>query len=366
VLAGVLVLAVGASIGVWAYGRSLNGDLRRTDAFNGLSLNGRPPVRVAGAMNVLLLGSDSRNPDNGTDSRSDTMMLMHLDADHQHAYVISIPRDSWVHVPDAPDGSHGSAMAKINSAYAWGGVPLAVETVEQFTDVRIDHVVLIDFSGFQQIVDAVGGIDLTVDQTVTSIFPPYRVFKQGKRHFTGAEALDYVRQRYQYADGDFARERHQQQFLAALLDKAASAGTLSDPGRLNTFLRSVTRAMTVDQSFDLLSVAVALHNLRSGDVTFLTSPTAGGGTEGDESVVYPDLLRAASLYRAVQQDTVSHWVHGGVADPGPTSNDGTGGDNGTGDGTGSGDGTGTGDGTGIGGGTGTSGTGAGDGTGTGN
>jgi LCP family protein required for cell wall assembly len=317
VLAGLLVVATGAATGVWAYGRALNSDLKRTDAFNGLSLDGRPPVRVAGAMNVLLLGSDSRNPDNTADSRSDTMMLMHLDADHTHAYVISIPRDSWVHVPEAPDGQHGAVMAKINSAYAWGGVPLAVQTVEQFTQVRVDHVVLIDFAGFQQIVDAVGGVDMTVDQTVTSVFPPYRVFAQGRRHFDGTQALDYVRQRYQYADGDFARERHQQQLMNAVLDKAASAGMLSDPSKLNTFLHSVTHAMTVDRNFDLLSVAVALHNLRSSDVTFLTSPTVGGGTEDDEDVVYPDDSKATALYQAVQNDRVARYLNG-QADPSPT------------------------------------------------
>jgi LCP family protein required for cell wall assembly len=272
-------------------------------------------------MNVLLLGSDSRDPDNTVDSRTDTMMLLHLDADHQHAYVISIPRDSWVHVPQTPDGQRGGGMAKINSAYAWGGVPLAVETVEQFTDVRVDHVVLTDFSGFQQIVDALGGIDMNVDETITSVHAPYRVFKQGQRHFTGEEALDYVRQRYQYSDGDFARERHQQEFLKALMDKAANAGMLSNPGQLNTFLRSVTHAMTVDKTFDLLSFAVALHNLRSNDVTFLTSPTAGGGTEDEEAVVYPDVVKATALYRAVQRDTVAHWVSANPATANPTTAD---------------------------------------------
>ncbi|GAA5183283.1 hypothetical protein GCM10023322_22200 [Rugosimonospora acidiphila] len=323
-MAGLLVVAGGGAAGVWAYGRSLNSDLKRTDAFNGLSLDGRPPVKVAGAMNVLLLGSDSRDPDNTIDSRSDTMMVMHVDADHQHAYVISIPRDSWVNVPESPDGEHGGGMAKINSAYAWGGVPLAVQTVEQFTDVRMDHVVLIDFAGFQQIVDAVGGVDMPIDQTITSIFPPYRVFKQGREHLNGAQALDYVRQRYQFDDGDFARERHQQQLIQAVMDKAASAGMLSDPSKLNAFLRSTTHSMTVDRNFDLLSVAVALRNLRSTDLTFLTSPTAGGGTEDEEEVVYPDDAKAAELYQAVQNDRVGRWLSDQdgttTPDPSPTPN----------------------------------------------
>jgi LCP family protein required for cell wall assembly len=257
---------------------------------------------------VLVLGSDSRDPGATAGTRSDTMMLLHLDADHRHAYLISIPRDTWVYVPASADGRNGNTMAKINAAYAWGGPPLAVKTVEAFTGVRVDHVVLIDFAGFQQVVDALGGVDLTVDETITSIFPPQRTFIRGQRHFTGAEALDYVRQRYQFADGDFTRQQHQQEFLKALLNKATTMGTLSDVGKLDTFLRSAARAVTVDQSFDLVDVAMRLRNLRSSDVTPLTSPSAGTGWEGDQSVVRPDPAKAKALYRAVADDTVAQWL----------------------------------------------------------
>jgi LCP family protein required for cell wall assembly len=259
-------------------------------------------------MNVLVLGSDSRDPSATAGTRSDTMMLLHLDADHRHAYLISIPRDTWLYVPASADGRNGDTMAKINAAYSWGGAPLAVQTVEAFTGVRVDHVLVIDFAGFQQVVDALGGVDLTVDQTITSIFPPHRTFIQGQRHFTGAEALDYVRQRYQFADGDFTRQQHQQEFLKALLNKATTMGTLSDVGKLDTFLRSAARAVTVDQSFDLVDVAMRLRNLRSSDVTPLTSPSAGTGWEGDQSVVRPDPAKAKALYRAVADDTVAQWL----------------------------------------------------------
>ena len=310
-LAGLLVLSVGGAVAVYAYGRSLNAGLKRTDAFAGLAPNQRPSPAVAGAMNLLVLGSDTRDPGaSGDPGRSDTMMLMHLDADHRHAYVISIPRDTWVHVPEAPNGD-GDTMAKINSAYAWGGTPLAVQTVEEFTGVRIDHVVLVDFAGFQKVVDALGGVNLTIDQTIASIFPPHREFKQGRRHLDGAQALDYVRQRYQFDDGDLTREKHQQQLLAALLEKAADAGTLSDLGRLDALLRSLTQTVTVDQGFDLVSVALQLRDLRGADVTYLTSPIAGTDWEGDEAVVLPDTERAAQLYRAVRLDTVSAFLNGG-------------------------------------------------------
>jgi LCP family protein required for cell wall assembly len=307
VLAGAVLLAGGAATAVWAYSRSLNGNVKRMDVFSKIPGRSRPGAAAPGALNVLLLGSDSRDPGSTADSRSDTIMLLHLDADHQHAYIISIPRDTWVDVP-----GHGDA--KINAAYAWGGMPLAVETVEEFTGVRVDHTVLIDFSGFQQVVDALGGIDMYVDQTITSIFPPYRVFTQGTRHFTGAEALDYVRQRYQFTDGDFTREKHQQEFLKALLDKAADGGMLTNPGRLNSFLQAVTKAVAVDKDFDLVGVAVQLRSLRSNDLTFLTSPSTGTAWEGDESVVEPDTAAARSLYAAVAADRVGAYQ----ASPSPT------------------------------------------------
>jgi LCP family protein required for cell wall assembly len=331
--AALALVAMSGVAAAWMYGRSVNAGLTRTNAFSGV-LNGlssgspsgspstgpRPIVTVTNAMNILVLGSDSRNPDTTAGTRSDTMMLLHLDADHRHAYVISIPRDTWVYVPASPDGRNGNTMAKINAAYTWGGTPLAVQTVEAFTGVRVDHVVLIDFAGFQQVVDALGGVDMTVDQTITSIFAPHRTFAQGQRHFTGAEALDYVRQRYQFADGDFTRERHQQQFLKALLDKATTMGTLSDVGKLNGFLRAVTKSITVDENFDLVDVAMQVRHLRSADITSLSSPSAGTGWEGDQSVVRADPVRAQALYGAVRTDTVAQWLTTTSGSPSPSVN----------------------------------------------
>jgi LCP family protein required for cell wall assembly len=318
-LAALLLVAAGGAVAVYAYGRSLNASLKRTDAFVGLSESARPAPTVAGAMNVLVLGSDTRDPgvtDPADPARSDTMMLLHVDADHRHAYVISIPRDTWVHVPAAPDGN-GDTMAKINAAYAWGGAPLAVRTVEEFTGVRVDHLVLVDFAGFQKVIDAMGGVDLTIDETITSIFPPYRLFSAGRQHLNGNEALDYVRQRYQFDDGDLTREKHQQQLLAALLNRAADAGTLSDLGRLDGLLHAVTGCLTVDKGFDLVDVAVALRGLRGPDVTYLTSPVAGTDWEGDEAVVVPDIEQATALYRAVRLDAVGPFLNGGSGPPDP-------------------------------------------------
>ena len=166
-------------------------------------------------------------------ARTDTIILMHIPSTQDHAYLVSIPRDLWVPVPQkATDAQCGTRRAKINAAYAWGELPLLVKTVECFTSVRIDHVVQIDFGGFKQVVDALGGVDMPIERDITSIHEPFRKFTKGTMHLNGAEALDYVRQRKQFPDGDFARMRHQQQLLKVMLDKAASGRDPDQPDQV--------------------------------------------------------------------------------------------------------------------------------------
>jgi LCP family protein required for cell wall assembly len=310
VLALLLVAGVAAG-GGFLYYRNLDSGLQRTDAFS--KVGGQRPVNaVAGAENILLLGSDSRDPENKAKPgqwRTDTMILMHVDAGHQKAYLISIPRDLYVHIPKSPTNPNfGNTNSKINAAFAWGGVPLAVQTLEDYTGAHIDHVVLVDFGGFQQVTDALGGVDLNVEQDIKSIHAPFRHFSKGVNHLNGAEALDYVRQRYQFADGDFARMRHQQQFMKALLDKATSTGTMTNPFKLDAFLTSVTKAMTVDNDFSLAGTALQFRNMSSKDMTFLTSPNVGSETRNGESVVVSDKAKALSLYDAVANDKMAGWV----------------------------------------------------------
>lgn len=305
-----VVLLVGAGAGcLLVYANRLDDNMTRTEAFS--SLVERPEKVAPGALNILLLGSDSRDPDGVSGDgpyRADTIMLLHIPSSHDEAYLISIPRDLWVPIPETPDGSAGGHNAKINAATAFGGVPLMVQTVESYTGVRIDHVVLVDFGGFVEVTDALGGVEMEIDQTITSIHPPYRTFEEGRHLLSGEEALDYVRQRYQFADGDFTRMRHQQQFLRALLDKAASTGTLTDPTKLNAFLQTVTRTLTVDENFSLVGVAWEFRHLRSENLHFLTSPHNGTGQVGDQSVVFSDDEGAAELYGAIREDRMAEWA----------------------------------------------------------
>jgi LCP family protein required for cell wall assembly len=315
-IALVLTVALGlvgllCGFGLFLYSRSLDSRVGRTDPFSQIT-GGRPPVVAQGALNMLLLGSDSRDPDEKANagSRTDTIILMHIQADHKHAYLISIPRDSYLPIP-------GHGKDKINAAFAFGGLPLVIRTVEGFTNVHIDHLALIDFGGFQQVTDALGGVDMYVDQTIQSIHPPGRIFTQGNHHFNGAEALDYVRQRYQFADGDITREKHQQLFLKAVMDKAASSGTLTNPAKLNAFLQAITKAMVVDKGLSLPDMAWQFHGLRSSNLTFMTSPFSGFDTIDDQSVVVVDQDKAKALYSAVAHDQVATYLTQASATPSP-------------------------------------------------
>lgn len=314
-----LLLVGGLGVGGFAlYAKGLNDDLSRTDPFSAIT-GGRPPKTVAGSLNILLVGSDSRDPDAPVDKasqwRADTIIMMHIPASQDKAYLVSIPRDLYVVVPENAGAGCEGGRAKINAAFARGGLPLAVRTVECFTDVRMDHVIAIDFGGFKEVTDALGGVDLNIEKSITSIHPPYRKFKKGVMHLNGAEALDYIRQRKQFPEGDFARMRHQQEFLRALMDKAASSGTLTNPAKLNSFLKATTKAMTVDKDFSLVDMAIQFRSLRGENLQFLVNPHLGSQTIDGESVVVSDREKALAMYQAIAADKLGDWVKANASPP---------------------------------------------------
>jgi LCP family protein required for cell wall assembly len=307
VLVPVILVGIGL-MGAGLYLHNVESNVQRVDAFAQVPEASRPQKDSAAkdATNFLLLGSDTRDPENEGGSRSDTIIVLHLNGKQDAAQLISIPRDSYVHIPKSQDGKHGNTDSKINAAYAWGGVPLMVQTVEDYTNVRIDHVALIDFAGFKEVVDALGGITVDVETSFTSthsLSPTHtRHFDKGVQNMDGAEALDYARERYSFKDGDFARIRHQQQVIKAILDKASSSGTLSSPSRINSFLNATTDTVSVDKGLNMLSMATQLRHLRSNNLNFFTSPSKGTGRVGDQSVVLPDTAKAKALFEAVRKD----------------------------------------------------------------
>jgi LCP family protein required for cell wall assembly len=273
----------------------------------------KPPGPAGAAETFLLAGSDSLAAEPTTGSaahgrplepggqRSDAIMLVRVNAARTAAVVVSIPRDSWVDIP-------GHGMAKINAAYSYCGPTLLVRAVEKLTNVRVDHFATIDFAGFRSMVDAVGGIDVTVAERTT--FGDI-VFQPGANHLDGRHALAYVRQRHGLPQGDLSRVQRQQSALRALLNKAVSGGLLDSPVRLYHLLDAVTRSVGVDDTLsngDLRALAFGLRNLRARTVTFLTSPVAGLGREGKQSVVYLDARRGPKLWHALDNDRIRDYL----------------------------------------------------------
>lgn len=268
------------------------------NAFGSLVDSTRPPPDEA--LTFLLVGTDTaEDPATGSEAdgagRSDVLMIARVDPGRTGATVVSIPRDSWVDIP-------GRGPNKINAAYAIGGQSLLIQTVEQLTDLRIDHVGIVDFAGFQSIVDAVGGIDVGISAATS-----YEgvEFRQGVNHLDGAQALAYVRQRVGLTGGDLDRSQRQQNALRAVLTDAAAGGLLSDPIRAYGFLDALTRSVNVDDSLTnggLRALAFELVGLRPSAVTFIRAPVGGLGGEGTQSVVYLDDGRGAELWTALRQD----------------------------------------------------------------
>lgn len=303
----IVALVGGAGASGWLYLGSLNKHVEKVDAFDGVPEAHRPQRGAQGALNFLVVGEDAANP-GSTASRTDTIMLVHVVENRDRAQVISIPRDTWTLIPDSSRGDGRPTMAKLNAAYAWGGTPLLVRTVENFTGVRIDHVVVIDFAGFGKVIDALGGVDVAVDETFTSAVSPGRVYEPGIHRMNGTAALEYARERKQFVDGDFSRMRHQQAIVGAVLREAGRKELLTNPLRLDNFLRATAGAVQVDRELSVFDTLWGLRQIQADDITMLTSPSIGVGMVRKESVVFPDEEAAADLFQAVRNDTVDDWL----------------------------------------------------------
>ncbi len=197
-------------------------------------------------------------------------MLVQVADGGKHASVVSIPRDSWVPIP-------GRGMDKINAAYAFGGPTLLIQTVEALTEVRIDHFAAIDFEGFREITDALGGVTVNVSTQTESRGV---TFHPGPNRLDGDSALIYVRQRYDLPGSDFDRVQRQQNFLRAVLNEVRDRNLLSSPSGSDRIIRAFTGAITVDDGLsnrDMVGLVRQLARLSSRDVQFLTVPVAGTG-----------------------------------------------------------------------------------------
>ena len=270
------------------------------------------PEPPAVALNILLIGSDSRVNERAaaargttSDQRGDALVLIHLPADRKSVYGISIMRDLWVDIP-------GHGTAKVNAALELGGLPLMTRTVEALLGAHIDHTVMLDFQGFAAMTDALGGVDVNIKQSFTATADDKVHFPAGVNHLNGLQALAFVRERHAFADGDYQRVRNQQTFLKAMMAKLASEGGLADRGTVRKLIKTVLPHVTLDASFTLESLENLAFGLRStppGRGVFFTLPTAGTGTSRDgQSIVLKDPAATAALSAALRSGTLAGYV----------------------------------------------------------
>ena len=298
----------------------VSGSINRIDAF--ANVKNRPAAPTS-AVNFLLVGSDNRAGltkaqirelwvgGDAQGARSDTMLLVHISKKRDSAVIISFPRDSVVTIPEHISSSDSTKtvparLNKLNAAFSFGGAPLLISTLEGATGLRIDHYIEINFLGFKNIIDALGGIDVCVKKNIKDN-KSNLVLDAGLQTLDGVQALKYVRTRYFDGLGDIGRMTRQQEFMSAVLRKATSTGTLLNPIKLVNFFNAAIKTVTTDKELnknDLLTLGKQLKNLSADRVRTLTVPlsTANGRAEGLGSVVVWDDLLAPELFTRLLND----------------------------------------------------------------
>lgn len=296
---GLVLLALAAIVGF--YVKSANDAMNHMQRQPLLPQGTRPPAPTAedgkdAPVNILIMGTDSRGE--GDQGRSDVLIMAHISGDRKAVYLISFPRDMWVNVP-------GYGMAKINAAYAWGGMPLTVQTVEELTGARVSHTSIIDFEGFVQVVDAIGGINV-YNHAASDRFPA------GYIELDGESALAFSRERYNLPNGDLDRARRQREVVMAVTRHMLTPEVLADPGRFNNAVNTIAPHFTVNEEFtnaEMTKLALSMRVTGISGLRQLQAPITGFGTSDDgQSIDIVDAELMAELGNALQNDEMdAYW-----------------------------------------------------------
>ena len=303
----------------------------------------QPVSDIKGPLNILLVGIDPRN--DTTAPLSDSIIVVHIPKGLKQAYLYSIPRDLRVQIPPFSKTNFRGGTAKINAAMSYGssvgngkhdvaqGFDLLAKTVSKLTGIKkFDAGAIINFNGFKDIVDAMGGVTMTVDQNVKSehlqpdgkprprrpecadngcehpYVGPQKQYKKGKYHLEGWEALDYVRQRYGLPRSDYDRQRHQQQFIKAMASQALSKNVVTNPVKLDKVLKAAGDALIFDgNGHSVVDWGLALKSLRAEDMTLVKLPGRSIITNGDYQGEGLD-DSADEFFASVQSDTIASFL----------------------------------------------------------
>ncbi|GAB3962800.1 LCP family protein [Plantactinospora veratri] len=310
-----VVLSGGVLVGLEAVLARFEGAVTEEDLF-GDQAAGAPVAEkksdIKGPLNILLVGIDPRKPE--TPPLADSIMVLHVTETLDSAYLFSLPRDLLVDIPRFDKADFPGDRTKLNAAMSYGskvpgeklpsaaqGFELLSLTVSKVTGIkRFDAGAIINFGGFLKIVDAMGGVTMYIDQNVKSehrrpdgthrtlkpggggYLGPQAQYKKGTRHLEGWQALDYVRQRYPengVTDGDYGRQRHQQQFVRAMADQALSKDVVTNPLKLDKVIQAAGKSLIFSgRGHKLIDFGFALRNLRSDSIQMIKLPGGGVGT----------------------------------------------------------------------------------------
>ncbi|MFD4431715.1 LCP family protein [Nocardia sp. NPDC058497] len=318
------VLALVVTGGGWSYLRATNNILNQVSALDGATEDVLDGDMQLGDENYLIVGTDTRagvnadlgagTTDDAEGARADTVMLVHIPKNRSRVVVVSFPRDLDVTRPKCAgwdnekatytDQKFPSAMGdKLNAVYALGGPRCLVDVVRKMSGLSIGHFIGIDFAGFQAMVDQVDGVEVCSTKPIIDGVLGTILETSGKQRINGETALNYVRARHVIGEerSDYDRIHRQQQFLAALLRGALSSKILLDPGKLQGFVQAFGQHTFVDGvgTQDLLLLGRSLQKVNAGAVTFITAPTAGTTSYGNEIPRESDIR---AIFRAIIDD----------------------------------------------------------------
>ncbi|MEU4367000.1 LCP family protein [Micromonospora chersina] len=307
---------------------NLLGEAGKSDAEGGNSLDG--PI------DMLLLGVDARQRWAADDVRSDTIIILHIPASHDQAYLISIPRDTEAQIPAFEKSGYRGGTDKINAAFfhgaqnggGWeGGAQLMAKTIKSMTGISFDGAAIINFGGFKNVIDALGTVRICVSHEVKShhmsmvdgkpmwnadakktgkSYTPV-LHKKGCKEMEGWEALDYARQRYGLPNSDYDRQQNQQQLIKAMAKKATDKGMLTNPIKLNALIKAAGKAFILDTGgVPIADFIFTLKGVSGNDLVTLrtnggTYSTAGNGREKFNETTM-------EMFQAVKKDKLADFV----------------------------------------------------------
>ena len=266
------------------------------------------PTNVEGVMNLLIIGSDVRSGENADygeaeGERPDTMLIASINVDNGAATLVNLPRDLMVDLPDceASEGYEGMGahQGMVNSAMTFGGVGCQWKTVEQVTGVHLDHFLMMDFTGFKDMVDALGGVEMCIPESIDDPKAHLRL-DAGLQTLDGEDSLGFVRSRYAQGDGsDLSRIDRQQEFMGAMLREVLSSEVMTNPVTITNFLGAVTDSISTDDDLTvetMTDMAISMREVDLDRVQFVTVPN-GAHPDDENRIVMTDA--APALFEAI-------------------------------------------------------------------